>query len=369
MQRATYFIVVVAGAAVVVAAAAPARAAVLAISAETRTRVQEFVAGEPGTVNSDELTWSGQSDDLPLLSSALVITSPLVGTGGARAQAFAAFYDPLRVDQPNPEEFGLEIGAFANLADVRYAVLSESVERRTVRFASATAGEAAEIEFDADGTAEIESTVFLSGAVLIWALEEDADLSALQAELRAVVVQDDAEEPVFETSLLLTGDAAGGVDATTAGPVDARVGGLDLLTAELTAEEAEPVLASLADVGTVVVVLLLPQEHTYTFAVEADVSTVLSAEFSLDVASAPGGAGVAAVLGRPFDGLATFIEQALPDSDGAAVQKALNDAAQLSDTDDTSDAGTTRRGLCGIFGGETVAALLLLGLVRCRRLK
>jgi len=351
-----------------------ANAAIIGFDAQASTTVQELLDGQAASVSSDLKEWNGVADVLPLQAFASVITSELVGPGGARGQAVSDFDDPQRLDQPNPEEFGLEVAGFANVASVGYTVLSEGVERRIVLFTSPGANPdvPAEIEFDADGTRRVSSRVYVSGAVLIWALDENADLTGISAELGVAVTQDADTTPVFSNGLELLGGADGTLTSEVDFPLVYEMGGLELLTAESGEEAVEQVAAGLENVGTVVVVLIPPQEHTYNYTVTADRQTLLTAEFALRVRNAPGGTGVAAVLGRPFDTLADFIENALPEVDGTALQAALNksveDRAVGVDPSDGQGEAAGRSRLCGAFGGEALLLLLLVGLGVVRRL-
>ena len=347
-------------------------AAIIGFDARASTTVQELLAGQAASVSSDLQEWDGSADVLPLQAFASVITSELAGPGGARGQAVSDFDDPQRLDQPNPEEFGLEVASFANVASVGYTVLSEGVERRIVLFTSPGANPEvpAEIEFDADDTRLVSSRVYVSGAVLVWALDEKADLTGVSAELGITVTQDADTTPVFSNGLKLQGGAGGTLTTELDSPLVYELGGIELLTDESDAEAVEQVAAGLETVGTVAVVLIPPQEHTYSYTVTADRQTLLTAEFALRVRNVPGGTGVAAVLGRPFDTLADFIENALPEVDGAALQASLNKSVEdraVGLVNDGQGEAADRSRLCGAFGGEALALLLLLGLGPVRR--
>ena len=349
-------------------------AAIIGFDAQASTTVQELLDGQASSVSSDLKEWNGVADVLPLQAFASVITSELTGPRGARGQAVSDFTDPQRLDQPNPEEFGLEVAGFANTATAAYIVLSEATEQRTVLFTSPGVNPdvPAEIEFDADGRREVSSRIYLSGAVLVWALEEDADLTGVTAELGITVTQDGDTSTVFAGNLELQGGSEGSLTPEADSPLVYELGGLELLTAESDAAAVEQVAAGLENVGTVAIVLIPPQEHTYSYMVAADQQTLLTAEFALRVRNVPGGTGVAAVLGRPFDTLADFIEHALPEVDGTALQAALNKSVEERAvglvTNDGQDVAANRSGFCGAFGGETLALLLLMGLGVVRRL-
>jgi hypothetical protein len=373
-----------------------AGASILGYRAEASITVQEFIAGEPASVVTDDGLWDGLNDAvLPLSPSGELITSELEGPGGARAQAQGWFFDPRRLSQPNPEEVGLEAACFANLADARYAVVADVAETRTILFSSEGSEVPVEIEFTADGTQLIESRIFVSGAVLLWGVEPDADLSEVLAELTVVVRRDDEAVPLVGGTLFARGTASGDVRVTTVnGPtndVEApfvfEAGGVEILEAVAADGEGSTdgtgeggvdaaSIGNLESVGTVAVVLLPAQEWVYEYEVSADEVFTLTAKFSVRLDNAPAGTGVAVALGRPFSNLADFVEIALPEVDGKAVQSRLNtltaaanaDASDADAGDDEADnvgATTPNRGLCGVFGAEA-AMLFLLPLMRNR---
>jgi len=347
-------------------------------AASTAARVQELLDAEPASVSGDGAAWDGAADALPLRAFARIITSELIGPGGARAQSISEFFDPQRLEQPNPEEFGLEVAAFANLASAAYVVTGEGVERRVLLFTSPGSNPdlPAEIRFDADGTAKLESRVYLSGAVLIWSLNAEADLTGVSADVQVTIRAEGQAASVFDAGLTLTGGEAARVQVQVDQPIQFELGGVELLSADMDTDSGETLPAGLEDVGTVVVVLIPPQEHAYQYTVTADEPLTLAAEFALEVRNAPGGTGVAAVLGRPFDSLANFIETALPQVDGEGVQGALNKAnadraVDSPAADDPSTAGgrspTRGQALCGLFGTELALGLAAFGVLHASR--
>jgi len=85
---------------------------------------------------------------------------------------------------------------------------------------------------------------------------------------------------------------------------------------------------------------------------------------------------VAATLGRPFENLADFIENALPGVDGAVLQRSVNEltaerALGVIPSEDPSTGGNEPdRSLCGAMGSGGLALFglsLCLMLVRPRR--
>ena len=70
--------------------------------------------------------------------------------------------------------------------------------------------------------------------------------------------------------------------------------------------------------------------------------------------TSPEGTGVAVAVGRPFENLATFIEEGLPGTDGQTVQRSINQAVAKRAYDGVSATTTSvaTYPVCGAFGGE-----------------
>lgn len=351
-----------------------ARGEVIGTVASVSITVQELIDATPGSVTSDEDVLNATSSNLPLAATGSLISTDLSGTLVSMGEALSEFSDPTRLDQPNPEEFGIEVACYSNAAaeSVAYRVSGLSDETRTIVFT------ADEIDFGNDGTQEIESRVFLSGAVILWSTEQGVDLSEMLGELSIRVSREDTGASLFSTTLTVTGTGAGGAAASSDGPIRFEEIGLDDLADEGVDAESLAVLERVEQAGTIMVILIPPQEHAYRYTVSANEPLDLKAELSAVVRNAPAGTGMAAVWGRPFQNLADFIEEGLPGVNGAALQQTLNAAVArrsigLVSEDDPNPTGARR--FCGAFGFELAGlvglafalALTRLGLLNRRR--
>ncbi len=319
--------------------------------------VQELIDATPASLNSHQQTLGVDSLEPPLSAHASLTSTNLEGVLVSLGQGFGHFVDPTRLDQPNPEELGAEVACYSNARSVSYSVQSSAVESRTVVFSPS------QIEFNDDGTQTMESRVFLSGAVVFWSTEPGRNLDEMLAELRVSVMRADTGETLFESTLLLTGAAAAEVRTEVIGPIRSEVVSLDDLLAEGADADSIAILEQVRAQGTLLIVLLGPQEHTYTYSVTPDDAFILTATFEARVRNIPDGTGVAAVLGRPFQNLAEFIELGLPGVNGQAVQRSLNDATakRALGLVPTATSSPLRRSgaLCGAFGLEFLALLPL----------
>lgn len=353
------------GVAVVIGAlGAGASAAIIGIDGAVSTTVQELIDGVPGSVSSDSDQFDGDSASLPLAASGNLVSTDLEGVLVLMGQGFSGFSDPTRLDQPNPEEFALEVACYSNAESVAYSVRSSAEELRTVVFTRPGSTLApSEINFGIGSTATVESRIFLSGAVIFWTTESGQDLDDMLSELRVTVTRDDTNATLFETTLTVAGENADEVRPTATGPIRFEVVDLDDLRNEGVDEDTISILEEVDREGTLIVLVIPPQEHAYTYRVTADESFVLRAELEARVRNTPGGTGVAAVLGRPFQNLADFIEHGLPGVDGRALQKSINSMTAAREIGivptDESSARTSGSRLCGAFGFEGVALAAL----------
>lgn len=342
---------------------ASVRAAVISTAATVSTTVQELIDGVPGSVSRDDDQLAGGATDPALRVEGSLLSTDLQGALVAMAQGFSDFLDPSRLDQPNPEEFGLEVAGYSNAPRVAYVVDASSTESRTIVFT--TSGNPLadpEITFGPNGTQTVESRVFVSGAVIFWSRGPGRDLTGMSTELVVTVTRDDTGEILFSTKLDIVGDDTTSVVPTGTGALVFEIVTLEDLRAEGVGDATLSILEQVATAGTLVIVVIPPQEHAYTYTVTADQPVVLSAELSARIRNVPDGTGVAATLGRPFDNLVGFIEEGLPGIDGAALQRSVNDIAKARSVGlvpANQVTPPTAGGLCGAMG---LGSLALLGL-------
>ncbi len=343
--------------------AAHATGAIIGTDASVSTIVQELIDGTAGSVNSDSEQLDAGSSNLPLVASGGLTSTDLDGVLVATAHGLSEFADPTRLDEPNPEEFALEVGCFSHADAVAYSVNSVAEEARTVVFTTPGSSLApSEITFGLDGTRAVESRIFLSGAVIFWSTEPGLDLSDMLSEFHVTVTRDDTGASLFDTTLTISGSGTDDVQPAATGPIRFEVIGLDDLAEEGVDDGTLAILESVERTGTLIVVVIPEQEHVYTYTVRANQPFVLRAEFSALVRNAPGGTGVAAVLGRPFENLADFIDEGLPGVNGTALQRSVNSAtaARVIGLVPAAAPPTSRsaKGLCGTFGLESAALLI-----------
>lgn len=349
--------------------ARPLRAEIVGRQARVETRVQELVSGLPAslTEGSDQLAADGSN--LPLNAQANLLSTDLEGNLVAMAQGQSEFLEPL-VNQSNPAEFTLEVACFSNAEGVSYEVTGSATEDRTVLFplGAQTNG----FDFDASGTQTVESRFFLNGAVVFWSTEPDRDLSGMQADISVTVRRGDTGAVLFETTFRVEGQPASSTRLIAGGPIQFESLSANELGAEGIVGESLAILQRTATQGTLVVVVIPPQEHPYLYTVSADVPLVLTAELTAHVQNAPEGTGVAVTLGGPFENLAQFIDQGLPGVDGGATERSINAATAtraIGLVPQSGPSAQTRLSPCGFFGLESLGfaglAAFYMALARC----
>ncbi|MCH7886038.1 MAG: hypothetical protein IIC01_12435 [Planctomycetes bacterium] len=337
------------------------QAAIVATDGTVSTIVQELLNGQPGSVNSDRKVLDGDISRLPLISSTALTSTDLAGGVVSLGQAVVELADPARLDQPNPEELALEVACFSTAETVSYVVTGLARETRTILFSDSTT--TPEIDFSLSSTREVESLVFLSGAVVIWSVEQRPDLSGMSAELYISISGGTDAAPLFETSLAFGGDLDNVDSPASNGPIRFERLGLDeLINGGLDARSAE-ILRGVSQEGLLLIFMIPSQEHAYTYVVNANEPLTLTAEFETRVRNVPGGTGVAATLGRPFNGLAEFISRSLPGVDGSAVERSVNLAmasrAEGRPSRDAAREHVPAVAMCGTLG---IVPLTLIGL-------
>ncbi len=360
----------------VIAARSPAT--VLDVRGRVSTTVQELLAGEPGSVTSDESEVGVDATELPISAGASLQTKDFADRVIALGQGICELTTPDVQSPDGPRELGLEVAGFSDGESVSYLVTGSAIEERRVLFAGpGNAAANSEFPFNADGTREIESQISLSGAIVVWSLDPSADVREVQSELTVDVRRDEEADPLFRTSVSLSASSSASIPEQpaldTTGPIRSQQLSVDELVALGLDDTSAEILRSVADTGSLAVFIIPRQEHTYRYTVRRDVESTLIAELKASVRTAPGSTGVAVTLGRPFHDLADFIGRAIPGVDGAQMEKAINKAIAPDDEVQPAQEGSDpprTRSLCGVFGAELLLAplmMLLLSSPRRRR--
>ncbi|HRX86199.1 MAG TPA: hypothetical protein P5572_14360 [Phycisphaerae bacterium] len=334
------------------------RGAITEITASLEANVTELVGGQSGSTDNS-------IENFPLTSPTLPIEA-LAGLGdfsgeielNAGGLAASAFADPTLPDDPNPGEFGVEAVVYSLNASTAYDGDAQSIETRTINLSAEELGVAAA------GDEQLTfSTAFVEGAALIWTDDATRDLTGVTTEFQFRIVQvtsNGTETVVFESELTVAGQPDGEVALTNSSILNATLGGPEVLSG-VGGADTQGVVASLADIGRVHVVLLPTQSVQYAYFATAGEPFELRAEASCRAVGVPGGAGAAAVFGRPFADLEFALTPFTGQAKAAKIQAVMNQAMRTAQSD-----GGTVSPLCGALGAET-PLLLFAGFCCARR--
>ena len=348
---------------VALVAGSPSQAAVIGVSATASTVVQELIDSDPASVTSESDEADLLAGTFPASARGELVSVDLSGVLVSQGFGLARLDDPTLLPQGNPEEFRLEAACYSNADNVAYIVETTATEERDVLF---TADADPDVVFNDDGTQTIESSLFLSGAVFVWSTEPSADLTGLEGEL-AVSIIDGNGNTLLAGSISLVTSGIAEPSFTTTGPISVTVMSLDDLAAfgELD-DDTLTALEQIDATGSLLLLAIEDQAHTYRYDVVADTAITLTAQMSLRLRTPPGGVGVAATLGGPFENLAGFVADGIANVNGTGVERAINAAAGL--TAPLALPAPRSPLMCGLFGFE---AMLLMAapvlIVRSRR--
>jgi len=333
-------------------------------SARVSAVVQELIDASPASVTSESDEADLLTGTFPASASGELVSVDLGGVLVSQGYGLARLDDPTVLQQANPEEFRLEAACYSNADNVAYIVEATAVEERRILFAT---GADPGVVFDGTGTRSIESTVFLSGAVILWATTPSADWGGLEGEVTVSVMDTSDENTLFASSISLVTSGVAEPTFTTTGPIDVTILSLDDLAASGELDAAtQSALSEIETSGSLLLLAIKEQAHTYRYDVVRDTASTLAARMSLHLRTPPGGVGLAATLGGPFEDLAGFVADGISGVNGGGVARAINAAAGLADPP-TSPVPTSPR-LCGVFGFEAILFLAApLAIIRPRR--
>lgn len=166
---------------------------------------------------------------------------------------------------------------------------------------------------------------------MLWSTDDDDDLQGLLADLVVTITNENTNTVLFETTLTVDVGNDGELRTFTTGPIRLAAVDINNFLAQSVDPQSAGILQGVAQAGTLIILIIPQQSHTYSYTVTADQSLSLTVSLDVFVRNAPGGTGIAATFGRPFSNLATFIQDGLPGVVGVEVQKSINDAILQSE--------------------------------------
>lgn len=261
-----------------------ASAEITSIAGRVEAQITEFRSGVSGESDVASDSYPDLKTTLPLQVAAHLSGGDTAGwAGGTIAAQFA---NPLELDQPNPEEFAMNLTLDSISPNIRYTAQALSEETREVLFSAGELGP----QLEDGAVVPLTGRLFLDGALAIFAADRAHDLTGASVLLRVTViksVEGQEDETVFSGAVELRG-AAGG-DATRHAQGGFPTGPLVLTD-----------LSILPGEFPAFHVLIVPDiriDYAYTATVGQPFT--LRAAVELEAANVGDGSGVAAVLGTP----------------------------------------------------------------------
>ena len=331
-----------------------ARGEITSIAGYTEVRVSEFRAGVPGDTDRASDSYPETSATLPLQVVAQLTSSD--PTEEAAAAVAAQFADPFELDQPNPEEFAINLTLNSVSSNVRYTADALSREIRGVLYSEGELG----LFSNVGDTANLTGRLFLDGALLIFAVQSDKDLTGASVQLRVTVVQSvegQQDQTVFSGAVELRGATGGAATVAADGsfPTDR------LILTSLS------VLSS--DFGAFTMLIIPNITVDFSYSAVVGQAFTLRATVEVEAANVAGECGVAAVIGTPTDTLLEVIGVTQGQQVAAKTVTAINDERENPSGELAFGQGQSLVSVlfptCGVVGFESlIGVATLVGLKR-----
>lgn len=331
--------------------AGAARAEILSLSGSARASVQEIRFGADGDFDQAADQFPATAA-FPLQVVATLEAAPPEDAGGTVAAQFA---DPSALNQANPEEFAMNLGLSSVSANTRYVGRAEAEEKREVVFSPI------EVGAPEGTTIPLVGRLFIDGALTIFAVEPDRDLSGSRVTLEVRVDQQVGDLPpvtVFRGVIDLLGEPGGQVSVVADG---------DFPTTALLLTN----LALGSDLFGVFHVLIIPDlEIDYRYEAVVGQPFTLRASVVVDAENIEDMAGVAAVIGTPTTALTQVITATFGDTAAAKMLTALEQERSQPTGVPAIPVLPPPAPLfpfCGLLGFESLLLFSALAFVRSRR--
>jgi hypothetical protein len=265
----------------------------------------------------------------------------------AAARAAVQFADPLELDQPNPEEFAINLALNSVTENTRYETRARAREIREVRFT------AAELSATDGETVPIAGRLFLDGALAVFSTDAARDLFGANVTVTVRITQTTSagDDEIFAGSISLHG----GIDGTATASASGQLPTDTLILSDL---------ATVSDEFAAFHVLIIPPLNIpYAYNAVVGETFTLTATVEVTATNLEREVGVAALIGTPADALEAVIS-ATAGADPAAKMLSAIRAERDAPAGAPLDVGApvdAAPPLCGLFGLETLAAAPLLG--------
>lgn len=343
---------------------APLSAEIITVRGSAAVEVVELLGTSETTIGQEERVSDAFPNTSTLPLQVVAQLSNLVDNEEAAAVAAAQVADPTILNQPNPEEFAVQLALSAISDSIRYQGKARLQEIREIVFSPAEVGGGAVI----GEAVELTGRLFLDGALSITGIAADQDLTGCRLTLSVTVEQRNSGAAsgatVFSGEVELLGRENGNISTTVSGDFP----------------QSRLIITDLSDISddfeafTVLIIPNIQLDYAYTAVVGQEFELVATVE--IDAENAPDETGVVAVLGTPVDAIA----QVLDVVQGAAGSQKTLTLLENERADPTGELAFPAQsvnppllGLCGLLGFEMMLGAVALltwkvsGLRRIRR--
>lgn len=332
---------------------APASAAIQQVTGYTEVSVTRLINGSANGTESEN--HSSPPSTQPTVSSgkidALGTLNAVLGT----AAATSVFTDSRTQFGFIPNDAGIDVAAFT--VDPTVSFTGHGLSRSTRRILLT----GADLNFPTSQPAEVRSTVFVAGALLLAADTPSRDLSGLYAEVLVRVNQVGPHGAlVLSGRARLEGQSDGSIVLVREGAFQqTSLGVVDLLA-------VAPQL-DVPGLGLVRVVPFAVVPLDYLYRVTSDQVFDLEATFEVNVQTAPGNSAAAGIFGLPQINLGDSMARVRQDDAGTQIQDEVSELVDTTGRSGPPAAGFPLFGLCGVLGFESAALFAGMGLLMCVR--
>jgi hypothetical protein len=334
-------------AALAAAVAPPAQAEITDIAGSASATVVEFVGGAEVQRDFAQNIVPLTTPEPPATATAKLDRLSPTNELTAAGSVIAVFDNPNLAGLTNPNDVGLDLGAFSDNETSSWFVEGTVNETRTIVFSPAEAGTGHNL----GDSAVAQSRIVLSGVLIITAEDMAKDLTGTEIRFNLSLSkrqQDELAQSLLEGELVFSGGPDGVADISSATGVFA---GAFLPILNFLGE-----LDGLPNVQAIPIAgMQLPYEYPYIVGQPFDLDLTVSSQLR----TTPNGVGVAAVFGLPQDGLASILSRVKKDDRGRQLADRI---AQHVDTTGAAYVGAPAAPwlfpFCGALGAETIGALI-----------
>lgn len=328
------------------------RAAIINITGSSSASVTLFEYGSPIQDDFEQAIVPQTVALPPALSRARLEHVLQDGHIDAAGQVVALFDQPDFFGAGSPNDVGLDLGAFSDVESLTWDVSGSVQETRTLVFGPGEIG--GDLFFG--GLTQLDSTLFLSGILLVTSIDPSSDLTGVEARLSLKLAQHLPGQPsvlLVEGEVILSGGPNGTASISLATGVFANVP-LVVSDFSLTLDNL-PVAWALPFPG-----LEFPYQYDFVENEPFDLDLTVTCQ----VHTHAGGSGASAVFGLPPAALGAVLAKVKEDDRGLQLMDAIT---QHVDTTGVSYIGTGGSAFpfsiffpaCGFLGIESAGFLFL----------